>query len=227
MELAGADARKLLVVLRAKDGDRVEICDSSGSSFSATLAIDGSRVRARLGDAHEPPAPRAIELVLAQALPKGQKMDFAIEKATELGIACIIPFTSERSVAGAARAGKLERWRRLAHTAAQQCGRRDVPAVEDPVEWDVLTERFRSYDLALVPWELAEPIPLRERLPALLRGARSVLIAIGPEGGLSHAEVQRAADAGGRLVSLGSRILRTETAGLVACSAVLYAAGDL
>jgi len=172
VELAGADARKLLVVLRAKDGDRVEICDSSGSSFSATLAIDGSRVRARLGDAHEPPAPRAIELVLAQALPKGQKMDFAIEKATELGIACIIPFTSERSVAGAARAGKLERWRRLAHTAAQQCGRRDVPAVEDPVEWDVLTERFRSYDLALVPWELAEPIPLRERLPALLRGAR-------------------------------------------------------
>ena len=81
---AETQQRKLVVVLRAKDGDRVEICDSSGTAFDAVLAITGSRVQALLQDARESPPPRALELVLAQGLPKGQKMDFAIEKATQI-----------------------------------------------------------------------------------------------------------------------------------------------
>ena len=104
---------------------------------------------------------------------------------------------------------------------------RDVPEVEAPVTWAELCAGFGKVDRALVPWELAPGEPLRERLPAILAGARSVLVAIGPEGGLSHAEVERACAAGAVALSLGSRILRTETAGLVACAAVLYVSGDL
>ncbi|GAC1308762.1 MAG: hypothetical protein NVSMB19_22170 [Vulcanimicrobiaceae bacterium] len=154
-------------------------------------------------------------------------MDYVVEKATELGIARIVPFTAARTVGEGDRAGKLERWRRLAKSAAQQCGRGDVPDVATPLTFPALLASFASYDVAIVPWELAAPTPLRDCLPAVLGNARRVLLVIGPEGGFSADEASAAAAAGARLVSLGSRILRTETAGLVAASALLYASGDL
>jgi 16S rRNA (uracil1498-N3)-methyltransferase len=227
VDLAGEDARKLLVVLRQATGDAVEIVDSSGRTFAGELRVDGSRVRAELLRELAAPRPPALRIALAQGIPKGAKMDFVVEKATELGVAAVIPFASERTVGVGERDGKVERWRRLAKTAAQQCGRQDVPVVETPRSFAALLETFAMYDVALVPWELAESVPLRECLPALLARARSALVTIGPEGGLSHAEALAAREAGGHLISLGSRILRTETAGLVACSALRYASGDL
>lgn len=225
--LAGEDARKLTLVLRRGHGDPLEIVDSSGGVFGATLLLEGSAARARLETALAPPRAPALRLALAQGIPKGQKMDFVVEKATELGVAAILPFASERTVGEGSREGKVARWRRLAKSAAQQCGRTDVPEIADPIGVAELARSFPRYDVALVPWELAGAVPLRERLPALLEGARSVVVAIGPEGGLSHAEARVLEDAGGRLISLGSRIFRTETAGLVACSAVLYESGDM
>ncbi|MDQ2858301.1 MAG: RsmE family RNA methyltransferase, partial [Candidatus Eremiobacteraeota bacterium] len=171
--------------------------------------------------------PARLRITLAQGIPKGQKMDYVVEKATELGIARLVPFASERTLGDTARDGKVERWRRLARTAAQQSGRADVMEVGPPVPFAELLEQCNAFDLALVPWELAVHVPLRERLPGLLAGKRTVCIVIGPEGGLSHEEARRAEMAGGRLVSLGTRILRTETAGLVACGALLYESGDL
>ena len=227
VELAGEDARKLLVVLRRANGDEVEIVDSSGRSLRGVLEIDGARVRARLVEELSAPRAPSLSIALAQGVPKAAKMDYVVEKATELGIARILPFTSERTVGEGTRDGKVERWRRLAKSAAQQCGRRDVPAVDAPLSFADLLERFAAYDLALVPWEVAESVPLRERLPPLLADVRTAIVAIGPEGGLSHEEALAARAAGAHLISLGSRILRTETAGLVACSALLYASGDL
>jgi 16S rRNA (uracil1498-N3)-methyltransferase len=226
--LRGDDARKLVVVLRKRTGDEIEVCDSGGRAYLATLRVDADDVRAVLaGELSGAPRP-ALDLVLAQGVPKGAKMDFIIEKATEIGVGRILPFVSERTQGTSAeRAGKLERWRRVARAAAQQCGRSDVPAVEAPVDWAGVCALMPGVDLGLVPWELAPREPLRLRLPGLLEAARSVLIAIGPEGGFSHAEVERARAAGAVAVSLGHRILRTETAGLVACSALLYANGDL
>jgi 16S rRNA (uracil1498-N3)-methyltransferase len=227
VSLAGADARKVTLVLRRRTGDEVEICDSAGSAFVARLRVERDEVGAVLERALAAPPERSIEVVLAQALPKGQKMDFVVEKATELGVSRIVPLVTERTIGAAERTGKTERWRRLAQTAAQQCGRRDVPEIEQPVAWDALLERLGEVDVALVPWELAEPVPLRDCLPGLLLGARSVLVAIGPEGGLAHSEAERAGASGAHLISLGRRILRTETAALVTCSAIFYAAGEL
>jgi 16S rRNA (uracil1498-N3)-methyltransferase len=215
-------------VLRKRTGDEIEICDSAGRTFLAKLRAESDGVSASLESELGAIRPPAIDIVLAQGVPKGAKMDFVVEKATELGVARIVPFVSERTQgSGAERAGKVERWRRVARAAAQQCGRADVPAVDAPLDWTELCALMGGFDRALVPWELAPRQALREVLPALLAGARSVLIAIGPEGGLSHAEVERAVAAGATPVSLGSRILRTETAGLVACSAILYESGDL
>jgi len=215
------------LVLRKRSGDPLEVYDSAGSAFAASLDIDGAQVRARLERELERPAPATLEIVLAQALPKGQKMDFIVEKATELGVTRIVPLETERTIGTAERAGKLERWRRLARTAAAQCGRRDVPAVDEVLRWSELEGLIAEAGVALIPWELADARPLRDDLPGLLQGAGRVLVAIGPEGGLSHDEVEAARGWGAHTVSLGRRILRTETAGLVACSAILYAAGEL
>jgi len=214
------------LVLRKRDGDVIEVCDSAANSFTALLEIEGASVAARLGPAAAR-LPASLDIVLAQALPKGQKMDFVVEKATELGVRRIIPVRTERTVGAAERGAKVERWRRLARTAAAQCGRPDVPLVDDVTDWEQLEGAVRAAPLALIPWELAGAAPLRDVLPGLLTGIGGVLVAIGPEGGFAHDEVEQARGWGARAVSLGKRILRTETAGLVACSAILYAAGEL
>ncbi len=197
VRLPGDDARKILVVLRGVNGDALEVVDSGGRIFAASLVVDGAFASASLGRQLAAPPPAALELSLAQGIPKGQKMDFVVEKATELGIARIVPFVGARTVGLGERAGKLERWRRLAKSAAQQCGRTDVPEVALPLGLAALLASFADYDRVLVPWELADGIALRERLPALLDGARRVLVVIGPEGGFSQDEARRANARGG------------------------------
>ncbi len=225
--LAPDDARKLTVVLRRTSGAALEVVDSSGRTFAASL-VTGDPARAALEREIGAPAALALRITLAQGIPKGQKMDFVVEKATEIGVARIVPFSSERTVgAGAARSGKVERWRRIAKSAAAQAGRGDVPAVEEPVTFAELAAGFGGYGAALVPWELEGGAPLHERLPELLQGVRDAIVVIGPEGGLSAAEVRAARSQGAHVVSLGSRIFRTETAGLVACVALLFVSGDL
>jgi 16S rRNA (uracil1498-N3)-methyltransferase len=201
--------------------------DSGGNAFDAILTASEPPLRARLEGTLDAPRSSTLEITLAQAIPKGQRMDFIVEKATELGVARVIPLVTERTIGSEARGAKLDRWRRLARTAAQQCGRRDVPDVEATIGWDAFCARARDFDRTFVPWELAERRPLRDRLPELLEGRRKIAIAIGPEGGFSQGEVERAEAAGAMPISLGDRILRTETAGLVACSLLLYASGDL
>ncbi len=227
MRLPGDDARKLLLVLRAQTGAVVELIDSSGRIFATRLVVDGTFATLTLERELSGPAAPRLAITLAQGVPKGAKMDFVVEKATELGVARIVPFVSARTVGDGERSGKLERWRRLAKTAALQCGRRDVPIVDAPIDFASLVRTFATVDVALVPWELADAAPLRETLPPMLANAASVLVAIGPEGGFSAEEAAMATAAGAHLISLGSRILRTETAGLVATTAVLIASGAM
>jgi 16S rRNA (uracil1498-N3)-methyltransferase len=219
----GADARKIVAVLRSRDGDAIELVDSAGTRFDARLEIEGAKVIAVPIAAQPPPASESrLRVDVAQAVPKGQKMDFVVEKATELGARAILPFTSERSVVQGTVSSKVERWRRLAKSAAQQCGRAEIPGVEPVAPFEEILERFEGYDVVLFPWELAEAVPLRESLPPLLERASRALIVIGPEGGFSHAEADAAQERGARLVWLGPRILRTETAAMVLLSILEY-----
>ena len=224
----GADAHKIANVLRLNEGDAIEVIDSAANVFVAVLApteiVERRRaVRAVLSELRDArgTAP-TLQVTIAQGIPKGQKMDFVVEKLTELGVAQILPFESERSVVVGSSANKVERWRRLAKTAAQQCGRRVVPEIGEPITFAELLSRFASFDHVLFPWELAGDAPLRQTLPALIEGARSILIAIGPEGGFSHAEADAATAAGAHVISLGSRILRTETAGIALLAVLDY-----
>jgi 16S rRNA (uracil1498-N3)-methyltransferase len=226
IELRDGDVHKILRVLRLGEGDVIELIDSGGSVFPASLTLRAESVGALLGPPAASVAESTLRITLAQGIPKGQKMDYVVEKATELGVARIIPFVSERVIGEERGASKLERWRRLARTAAQQSGRALVPAVDDPLRWEGLLAAFRAFDVVLLAWEPAERVPLRGVLANLLPGAREALVIVGPEGGISHAEAQSALAAGAHTVSLGARILRTETAGLVACAALLYESGN-
>jgi 16S rRNA (uracil1498-N3)-methyltransferase len=230
---AADDARKLATVLRKRSGDRVQVVDSGGVAFGATLDVsnrDGrdARVRATLDERLDRgDVETTLRVTIAQAVPKGQKMDLVVEKATELGAHAIVPVRSARVIGHDTSAGKVERWRRIAKSAAQQSGRVRVPGVADVHDWDALLATFARYDRVYVPWELAEPAPLRAVFERDLDGASSVLVVIGPEGGFAADEVERARDAGAKAISLGRRILRTETAALVVLAALLYARGEL
>jgi 16S rRNA (uracil1498-N3)-methyltransferase len=214
VEIDAADARKIVTVLRLRDGDAIEVIDSTATLYDASIGIDGSRVTATLERERSRAHESAVCIDVAQAIPKGQKMDFVVEKLTELGARAILPLISERTLARAPGDAKLDRWRRLARTAAQQCGRASIPAVAEPLDFAALLERFPAYDAVLFPWELADGADAREALPRAIAGAGTILVVIGPEGGFSHEEAAAAQAAGAIELSLGSRILRTETAGL-------------
>ena len=226
--LAADDARKIATVLRKRSGDRVQIVDSGGVAYGATVDVDDRSVHATLDELLDRgEVETTLRVTIAQALPKGQKMDLVVEKATELGAAAIVPVRSARVVGHDTSPAKVERWRRIAKSAAQQSGRLHVPEVADVCDWEALLATFDRHDRVYVPWELASPSPLRDVFEHELSDATSVLIVIGPEGGFSSDEIVLAQQSGGRAISLGRRILRTETAALVVLSAILYARGEL
>ena len=216
VELGGSDAHKIAHVLRLAAGDTIELIDSSARTFSAALLDVGRVVRASvLAEQAPPAAPPALTVDVAQAVPKGSRMDLVVEKGTELGVAAFLPFFCERSIGRGAGAERLSRWRRIARGAAQQSRRTSVPDVHEPVAFEHLVASFSDYDAVLFAWELAEPAPLARRLQEAVPAAGRVLLVVGPEGGFTHGEADLAMRSGAVTLSLGSRILRTDTAALV------------
>lgn len=217
VEIGGTDAHKIANVLRLSAGDRIVVIDSAARTFTAAIAAVGRVVRATIEEEiFDDRAPSAVlRIDVAQAVPKGRRMDFVIEKGSELGVETFLPFYCERSVSRDVGAEKAARWRRIARSAAQQCGRRSVPAVIDPMPYATLLERFGEYDAVLFAWELATPAPLPRRLAEALPAAGRVLVVVGPEGGFTHAEAELAQSRGAAMLWLGPRVLRTDTAALV------------
>lgn len=215
--IEGGDARKIVRVLRLRPGDEIEIVDSTAARFAAAIESAGETVRVALGErvAQAPGAIGSLQVDVAQAIPKAQRMEFVVEKCTELGAAAFLPFYCERSVARRVSGEKLTRWQRLARTAAAQSGRSDIPSVAAPFAFADLLDRFSEYKTVVFAWEMAPRVELRERLPAILPSAGRVLAVVGPEGGFTHDEAASAVERGAELLWLGPRILRTDTAAIV------------
>jgi 16S rRNA (uracil1498-N3)-methyltransferase len=222
-ELTPGALHYLRDVLRLAPGDAVELFDGLGAAWAATVApgFTARELGVRREVARGGPA-----LHLLFALAKGEKVDLVVQKATELGVARLVPFAAERSVVrldadkGAERA---ERWRRIAGEAARQCGRADVPEVAEP---STLAEA-----LAAVPPGAALLVlhgPGGTPLPALpLEGASTLAAVVGPEGGLTDAEVAACEAVGARRAALGPRTLRAETAAIAVVALLQGLAGDL
>ena len=232
MYIEGVDARHISKVLRMQPKDKLQIVSDDGVSAMAEItAIASERVSVRclekLAESHEP----RVRLVLAQGLAKGEKMDFIIQKAVEMGAYSVIPVAMEHSVVrldGAKAAKKVERWQKIAESAAKQSKRDIIPKVQ-PVQSMAEMLASGDYENKIIAYECEDRLSLKAALKAAeaAGGIKELLLIIGPEGGISEGELELARQAGAVPVSLGRRILRAETAGLVAISAIFYETGDL
>ena len=214
--LEGDEARHLIRVRRVAVGEAVELFDGRGSACRARVSsLEKDRaVLAILGPADPDRTPR-FSLTLATAVPKGERFDWLVEKATELGVARLIPLITERSVVDP-RSTKLDRLRRVIVEASKQCRRNRLMDLEPPTPWDSIVEVARES----ARW-IAHPGGMGIDPVVWRAGSSSAILAIGPEGGFSEAEVDRGVEAGWRAVGLTSTILRVETAALAGCSTIL------
>jgi len=213
-----------LRVRRLRTGSDLILCDGCGQQRPG-IVTTLNRERAVIHFTAATPIEREspLRLVLAQALVKGDKVDLIVEKGTELGMQELLLVRTERSL-GNVSPGRVERWSRIARAAAKQCQRSAVPRIAGPISFDELLERRDS--LRLLFWEGSARGALTVVEPRLDSSA-SVLAAVGPEGGFSPAEAARATACGFRLMSLGARILRAETAAVVAVTLCQFLWGDL
>ncbi|CAI8953571.1 16S rRNA (uracil(1498)-N(3))-methyltransferase [Pseudomonas chlororaphis] len=221
-ELPEAQAHYIGRVLRMAEGDALQLFDGSGNEFRGTLLEVGKkRVVVRLDESFAGQVESPLQIHLGQGLSRGERMDWAIQKATELGVNEITPIFSERCEVRLKdeRADKrLAHWRQVAVSACEQCGRSRVPVIHPPMllaDWIKQTQA----DLKLVLHPVAEPLVSHAK-PATLA------FLIGPEGGLSDTEVDQAQDAGFLPARLGPRVLRTETAPVVALTVAQQLWGD-
>ncbi len=224
MTLAGDEHHHLAIVLRARPGDPVTLFDGGGGEVDArVLRIERAETELELG-ARRSVAVAAAPITLLCAIPRGSRMDLLVQKTVEVGVAAIVPLLTARSVARP-EAARRERWVAIAREAARQCGRADLPDVAAPTALaDALGDaRLPARRLAL--FEREEGQGLRAVLGASEPAPTALLI--GPEGGFEAAEREAARAAGFTGVSLGRRILRVETAAIVAVALAAAAHGDL
>ena len=216
--------RHLVKVLRLGGGTPLQLFDGHGAAIDAIIVSLGkASVEVELGQRHVVPGP-ACTITLLQALPRGERMDFVVQKTTELGVARIVPVQTRFSMVKPPP-GRNRRWRTIAEEAARQSGRADVPAIDECTELGAALAQLSGQEgTRILPWEDEQRRSFRS---ALADGPRAVVLLVGPEGGFSSAEVAAATEAGFVSTSLGPRILRTETAAMVAVALAQAAAGGL
>jgi len=223
------EAKHALKVLRLNVGDEICVLDGCGGRFAAVLeSAKGENAEVRFTEelsANEPP----VRVTLYQGLPKADKLDFIVQKVTELGAGGVVPVKMERCVVksdakdGAKRQERLER---IAREASKQCRRACAPEIAEPLTWKQTFQKMKSHDLVLVPWEDAEGYNLK-RAFSERPGAKDIGIVVGPEGGMSADEVEALRELGARVVTLGPRILRAETAAVASVAMAMTLWGDL
>jgi 16S rRNA (uracil1498-N3)-methyltransferase len=226
LTLTGPEHRHVGRVLRARPGDTLTLFDGTGGEVEATvLRVERTETELALGTRRAVAGP-AVSLTLLCAVPRGPRMDLLVQKTSELGVARIVPVVTERSVARPdADAGKRGRWEKIAREAARQCGRADLPIVDPPVALEVALAAPVLPARRLALFEGEKMRSLRAALVGTEPAATALLV--GPEGGFAPAELALARAAGFEAVGLGDRILRVETAAIVAVALVASAYGML
>lgn len=235
--ISGEDVHHIRDVLRMQLGDELELLDGKGKAYQVKIAeYKKTTIICQILSTKNIEDPTKVKITLAQCLPKADKMKLIIQKSTELGIWSIVPVTSERTIV---KSEKKERWQTIAKEAAQQCRLTYVPNVTEVKSFKEILSEAKDYSLAIIPWENEQKICLKSLIspspdspsqisrPCLPAGRfPDILILIGPEGGFSTKEIEEAKNAGFIPVTLGPRILRTETAGLAMLAMINYEFGQ-
>jgi len=226
------DVNHLVKALRVKLGEEIEISDKESYEYiGQVVEMDRTQVVCKI--LNKTPCEREsnLNITLFQGIPKSGKMDLIVQKSVELGVSRIVPLKTKRVVSvfkdKKSEEKKLDRWQKISDEAAKQSKRGRLPVVDSAITIQEICKIIGQYDLLLVAYEKASELGLKSELRRLKGSALKIGILVGPEGGLTEEEVDQMVEAGAVSITLGKRILRTETAGLTCLSVVQYELGDL
>lgn len=225
--IMGEDVNHIRNVLRMKVGEELSVSNGQdGREYRCGIErFENDRVVCTLRFIKEDGVELSSRIHLFQGLPKADKLEFIIQKAVELGVYEIVPVTAHRSVVkldAKKAAQKTARWQAIAEAAAKQSKRGILPLVSEPVSFAQALEQAASMEVKLIPYELAEGMERTKKLVESLPENTDIAVFIGPEGGFEESEIEAAKEAGFTPITLGKRILRTETAGLVVLAWIMY-----
>ncbi|RAL25846.1 16S rRNA (uracil(1498)-N(3))-methyltransferase [Thermoflavimicrobium daqui] len=227
IQIVGDDVHHIKTVMRSQIGDQFICCDGQGIDYLVEIIeIHSQYIYCQVIRSSPSQGEPMTQVAIAQSLPKGDKLEMILQKGTEIGAVSFYPFTSERTIVKLQEKKgqkKWERWQRIVKEAAEQSHRGQLPQVYAPMNWKQLLEEIAKAELALIAYEKGG-VPLSH---VVSHEAKRILLVIGPEGGFSEHEIEEAKAVGAIPITLGSRILRTETASLVALSCILFSRKDL
>lgn len=227
IQIQGGDVNHIRNVLRLEEGDWVVACDGKGRDYVSRIAsLERDCVYLHVEKVQDTGTELPAKITLFQGIPKKDKMEFIIQKAVELGVYEIVPVQMKRCVVKLSDEKKAkkkqERWQSIAEAAAKQCDRGIIPVVHDPVTMDEAIDMAKNLDYNMIPYELQDGIDDSREIVAHACTRESVGIFIGPEGGFEADEVEQAVACGMEAITLGKRILRTETAGMALLSILMF-----
>ena len=224
--ITGTDVNHIRNVLRMTPGEEVTVSDGQGMDYFCRIAeLTKEEVRLDIVDSWHSFVELPAKIYLFQGLPKADKMELIIQKAVELGVHTIVPVSTDRTVVkldAKKETNKRKRWMSISESAAKQSGRLRIPEVTPVVSYREALEMAKKMDVRLIPYELAEGMEKTRELMSSIQPGQSVAVFIGPEGGFESSEIEKAMEIGAWPITLGKRILRTETAGLVTLAMLVY-----
>ena len=226
IRIEGADAAHMGKVLRMRPGEGLLVSDGEGRDYLCQVEeLEKEYARVRILEERQAGGELPARIWLFQGLPKSDKMDLIVQKAVELGAFGVVPTATKNAVVKLDEKkakNKVARWQGISESAAKQSKRMIVPQVRPVMKYEEALKYARSLDMILIPYELAKGMKHTRELFASIRPGQSVGIFIGPEGGFEEEEVKKAVEAGAEPITLGRRILRTETAGMTVLSILMY-----
>ncbi len=224
--ITGSDVNHIKNVLRIRLGEKILISDGNGTDYECLVVkMDDESVTAKIEDVIKNAAELPVKITLFQGMPKSDKLELIIQKAVELGAYEIVPVITKRSVVkidDKKASKKLERYNGIAQAAGKQSGRGIIPQVKDFMSFKQAIEYAKALDMNIIPYEEAEGLEYSRQVIKDVKGNKSLGIFIGPEGGFAKEEVDMAIAMGAKCITLGNRILRTETAGLAVLSIIMF-----
>lgn len=226
IEIYGEDVNHIRNVLRLKKNEEIIVCDGAGKDYDCRISgMTSEKVVADILDVCDNLSELETAITLFQGYPKSDKLELIIQKNVELGVSRIVPVMTKRTVVkldDKKADRKTERYQSIALSAAKQCGRGRIPEVTKPVTFDEALSMAAKLDMCMIPYEEAEGIEFSRKMISEIKGKSSLGIFIGPEGGFDEAEVAAAKEKGIVPITLGHRILRTETAGMAVMSVIMF-----
>ncbi len=229
IEILDGDVKHIRDVLRLKQGDEIELACEARIYIGQIEDIQKKKINLRIKDHYQGKNEASRNIILYQGIAKGNKMDFILQKCTEIGVSRFYPLETIRTVVKIKNDkkanSKIDRWQEITEQAAKQSKRDIIPGVEMPLNFNHMIEELRGKKHIIVPYEDERQESLRDSLSSI--EGEDIHLVIGPEGGFDPEEIKRLKEIGAKIVSLGPRILRTETAALVASTMIFYELGDL